>query len=83
MMAINGHRVIDNFEVSEVYLLHPAKKIFRKFPKIAFLKNIFEFASGFLLSRFNSSKKNQCFQASLDKYIMHLVTKKSLFRPSL
>ena len=27
MMAINGHRVIDNFEASGVYLLHPAHEI--------------------------------------------------------
>ena len=39
-LPINAYRVIAIFELSEVYLIDPAKKIFRKFPKLDFLKNI-------------------------------------------
>ena len=39
-LPIDAHRVIINFEVSGIYLAHPAKKIFRKFPKMDFLKNV-------------------------------------------
>ena len=42
MMAINGYRVINVFKTTNIYLLHPAKKIFRKFPKMDFLKNIYK-----------------------------------------
>ena len=40
MMAINGYPLIDIFECTEYQLIHLAKKIFRKFPKIAFLEFI-------------------------------------------
>ena len=36
-LPIDAYRVITIFELSDVYLIDPAKKIFRKFPKIAFL----------------------------------------------
>ena len=39
-LPINAHRVISIFEVSDCYLIDPAKRIFRKFPKLTFLKNI-------------------------------------------
>ena len=39
--AINGYWVINIFECPEYYLIHSAKGIFRKFPKIVILKNIF------------------------------------------
>ena len=38
-LPINAYQVYTNFEWTEVYLIHPAKEIFRKFPKIV----IFEF----------------------------------------
>ena len=38
-MAINGYPLINVFEAYNSYLLHPAQNIFRKFPKMAFLKN--------------------------------------------
>ena len=39
-LPINAHRVINNFECSGIYLIDPAKEIFRKFPKMVFLKFI-------------------------------------------
>ena len=66
-MAINGYRVIDVFEAYNIYLLHPAKKIFRKFPKMDFF-----FASLVLLHRIDSTDKTHCFKASLAKYITDL-----------
>ena len=38
-LPIDAYRVIATFEVSEIYLIDPAKEIFRKFPKMV----IFEF----------------------------------------
>ena len=40
MKAINGYWVSVIFKVSDIYLIDPAKNNFRKFPKIAFLKNV-------------------------------------------
>ena len=39
MLPIDAYWVIATFEVSEIYLIDPAKEIFRKFPKM----NILEF----------------------------------------
>ena len=39
-LPIDAYRVITIFELSDVYLIDPAKKIFRKFPKMVFLKNV-------------------------------------------
>ena len=36
-LPIDAYRVIANFEVSEIYLIDPAKEIFRKFPKMDIL----------------------------------------------
>ena len=38
-LSIDVYQVYTIFECTEVYLIHPAKEIFRKFPKIV----IFEF----------------------------------------
>ena len=75
-MSIDVHRVITIFEFSDIYLLHPVKKIFRKFPKIAFLKFILILPQVFYLVDSTQVKKKQCFEACLDKHIMHLITKK-------
>ena len=39
-LRINAYWVIATFEVSEIYLIDPAKEIFRKFPKMDILKNV-------------------------------------------
>ena len=39
-LPIDAYQVYTIFEFTEVYLIHPAKEIFRKFPKMAFLKNV-------------------------------------------
>jgi hypothetical protein len=39
-LPINVHPVYIIFECREYYLIHPAKEIFRKFPKMVILKNI-------------------------------------------
>ena len=39
-LPIDAYRVITIFEFSDIYLIDPAKKIFRKFPKMVFLKNV-------------------------------------------
>ena len=83
MMAINGYQVIDNFEVSEIYLLHPAKKIFQKFPKIAFLEFILILLQVFYLVDSTQVRKKQCLKASLESILCTLSHKKSLFRSSL
>ena len=39
-LPIDAYRDIPIFECSDYYLIDPAKKIFRKFPKMVFLKNV-------------------------------------------
>ena len=39
-LPIGAYRVIIIFEFSDVYLIDTAKKIFRKSPKMVFLKNV-------------------------------------------
>ena len=39
-LPIDAYWVITIFEFSDIYLMDPAKKIFRKFPKMVFLKNV-------------------------------------------
>ena len=39
-LPISAYWVINIFEFSDVYLIDPAKKIFQKFPKMVFLKNV-------------------------------------------
>ena len=39
-LPIDAYQVYTNFESTEVYLIHPAKEIFRKFPKMVILKNV-------------------------------------------
>ena len=37
-LPIDAYQVYTNFESTEVYLIHPAKEIFRKFPKMVILE---------------------------------------------
>ena len=60
------------FKVSDIYLIGPAKKIFRKFPKMDFLKNVLILPPTILLHRVESTDKTHCFKASLAKYITDL-----------
>ena len=43
------------FKVSDIYLIGPAKKIFRKFPKMDFLKNVLILPPTILLHRVDTS----------------------------
>ena len=81
-MAINGYRVIDVFEAYNIYLLHPAKKIFRKFPKMDFLDFFLILPPTILLHRIELTDKTHRFRASLAKYITYLMPKPRLSRPS-
>ena len=60
------------FKVSDIYLIGPAKKIFQKFPKMDFLKNVLILPPTILLHRVESTDKTHCFKASLAKYITDL-----------
>ena len=57
-LPIDAHRVINIFELSDYYLIDPAKKIFRKFPKIDFLKNILILPLDIYLIEFTQLTKN-------------------------
>ena len=74
MMAINGYRVINVFKTTNIYLLHPAKKIFRKFPKMDFLKNILILPLDIYLKETDTTDKKTCFMPTLTKIISHLNT---------
>ena len=60
------------FKVSDIYLIGPAKKIFRKFPKMDFLDFFLILPPAILLHRIESTDKTHCFKASLAKYITDL-----------
>ena len=57
-LPIDAHRDITIFELSDVYLIDPVKKIFRKFPKMAFLKNVLILPLDIYLIEFTQLTKN-------------------------
>ena len=57
-LPINAHGVIGNFECIDIYLIHTAKEIFRKFPKIDFLKFILILPQVFYLIELTRLAKN-------------------------
>ena len=61
----------------------PSKRGFPKISETGVFEKCFDFASSFLLSRFCSDDKCQCFKPSLCKNIIYLMSKPSLFIHSI
>ena len=61
----------------------PIKRDFPKISENGHSEKYFDFASGFLLSKNDSTDKKQWCKASLSRYIIHLMTKVRNFRHSL
>ena len=80
-LPINAHQVYIIFEGTEYQLIHPAKEIFRKSPKMDFLKNILILPPDIYLIEFTQLTKKPRFRPTLTKNISHLMAIQRFFRP--
>ena len=71
-----------HFWMHWILLNTPSKRDFPKISENSHFEKYFDFGSGFLLSKNQLKCKKLLFKVSVGRYIIHLMTKLSLFRHS-